>query len=134
MVNKKKSIEELEKEVAELIAESGWCEHDIFTDFNDYRALNKRYNVPVIFFNNGDISRKTDLHLAFLLYQSITNKRKKIQMEICLPSNITIVEKRTRSIISLIQSTVIIEIGKNIMFTPTRFCNEFSYFFLQLLS
>jgi hypothetical protein len=79
MVNKKKSIEELEKEVAELIAESGRCEHDIFTDFNDYRALNKRYKTPGSFFNNGDISRKTDLHSAFLLYQSITNKRKKIQ-------------------------------------------------------
>jgi len=53
-------------------------------------------------------------------------------MKFCLPMNITIVEKRTRSIIPLIQSTVIIEIRENILFTPTRFCDEFSYFFLQL--
>ncbi len=79
MVNKKKTIEELEKEVAELIAESGWCEQDIFTDFNDYRALNKRYNTPGSFFNNGDIHRKTELHSAFLLCQSIIHKRKKIR-------------------------------------------------------
>ena len=36
---KKKSIDELEKEVAELIAESGRYKQDILTDSNDYRAL-----------------------------------------------------------------------------------------------
>ena len=35
----KKSIEEMETEVAELIAKLGRCEQEIFTDFNDYFAL-----------------------------------------------------------------------------------------------
>ena len=72
----KKSTEQLEKEVAELIVESGQCEQDFFMDFNDYRALNKRSNTPGSILNNCDISQKTDLHSAFLLWQSITNKKK----------------------------------------------------------
>jgi len=76
---KKKSIEELEKEVAELIAKSGRCEEDIFTDFKDYCALNKRSNTHGSILNNRDILRKKYLHSAFLLCQSIINKRKKIQ-------------------------------------------------------
>jgi hypothetical protein len=32
---KKKSIEELEKELAELIEKSGWSQQDIQTDYND---------------------------------------------------------------------------------------------------
>ena len=76
---KKKSIEELEKEVAELIAKSGRCEEDIFTDFKDYCALNKRSNTHGSILNNRNILRMKDLHSAFLLFQSIMNKRKKIQ-------------------------------------------------------
>jgi hypothetical protein len=55
-------------------------------------------------------------------------------MEINLPTNITIVENRTRSIKPLIQCAVIIEIRENIMFTPTRFPNEFCQFHLQLFN
>ena len=36
---KKKSIEELEKELAELITKSGRCKQDILTDFNDHCVL-----------------------------------------------------------------------------------------------
>jgi hypothetical protein len=74
----KKSIEEMEKEVAELIAESGQCKQDILTDSNDYRALKKRSDTPGSFLNDHDIWRMKDLHPAFLLCQSIMNKQKKI--------------------------------------------------------
>ena len=35
-VQNKKTIEEMEEEVAELIAESGQCKQDILTDFKAY--------------------------------------------------------------------------------------------------
>jgi hypothetical protein len=43
---KKKSIEELETEVKELIANSSRSEDDIHTDYNTYRALKKRIDNP----------------------------------------------------------------------------------------
>ena len=76
---KRKSIKDLEKEVAELIAESGQCKQDILTDSNDYRALKNRSDTPGSFLNNCDIQRMKDLHSAFLLGQSIMNKQKKIK-------------------------------------------------------
>jgi hypothetical protein len=79
MVNKKKLIEELEKEVAELIAASGRCEQEIFTDFNDYCALKKRSNNLGSILNDRDIWRMKDLHPAFLLGKSIQKKQGKIQ-------------------------------------------------------
>ena len=60
MVNKKKPIEELEKEVAELIAASGRCEQEIFTDFNDYCALKKRSNNLGSILNDCNIWRMKD--------------------------------------------------------------------------
>ena len=75
----KKSIEELEKEVAELIAGSGQCKQDILTDFNDYRALKRRSATPGSFLSDCDIRRMKELKNAFLLCQSIINKQKKIQ-------------------------------------------------------
>jgi hypothetical protein len=63
---KRKSIEDLEKEVAELIAESGRCKQDILTDSNDYRALKKRPDTLGFFLNNCNIQRMKDLHSAFL--------------------------------------------------------------------
>ena len=74
----KKSIEELEKEVTELIAKSGRCEQDILTDFNDYCALKKRSNTPGSILNNCNIWQMNDLHLAFLLGNSIQNRQGKI--------------------------------------------------------
>ena len=44
--SKKKSMEELEKEVVDLIAESGQCKQDILMDSNKYRALKWRINDP----------------------------------------------------------------------------------------
>jgi hypothetical protein len=76
---KKKTIEELEKEVAELITKSGRCEQDIFTDFKAYRAVKKRINNPGTFHDNEDLQKMTDLYSAFLLCQSIIHKQKKIQ-------------------------------------------------------
>jgi uncharacterized coiled-coil DUF342 family protein len=51
----KKSIEELEKEVAELIAESGQCKQDILTDFKAYRAVKKRINNRCTNHDNEDL-------------------------------------------------------------------------------
>ena len=53
----KKLVEEMEIEVAELIAKSGWCEQDILTDFNDYSALKKSSNIPDFIINDCDIWR-----------------------------------------------------------------------------
>ncbi len=58
-------------EVAELIAKAGRCEQEILTDFNDYSALKKRYNIPGSILNDCDICWMKDLHLAFLLGMSI---------------------------------------------------------------
>jgi hypothetical protein len=69
----KKSIEEMEKEVAELIAESGRCEQDIFTDSNKYRVLKKRSDTPGSFINDHNIRQITDLQSAFLLYNNNNN-------------------------------------------------------------
>ena len=76
---KKKTIEELEMEVAELITKSGRCEQDMLTDSNDYRALKQRINNPGASHNNKDLQKMKDLHSSFLLCQSIIHKRKKIQ-------------------------------------------------------
>ena len=75
----KKLVEEMEIEVAELIAKSGRCEQEILTDFNDYCALKKRSNTPGSILNDRDIRRMKDLHPAFLLCKSIMHKQKKIQ-------------------------------------------------------
>ena len=75
---KKKTIEELEKEVAEVITKLGRCEQDILTDFKAYRAVKKRINNPGTLHDNEDVQKMPDLHSSFLLCQSITNKQKKI--------------------------------------------------------
>ena len=69
-----KSVEELEKEVAEVIAVSGRCEQEILTDFKVYCALKWRSATPGSILNYHDIRRMKDLHPAFLLCQSILNK------------------------------------------------------------
>ena len=46
---KKKLIEELEMELAELIAISGWWKQDIHTDFKPYNVLNRSLILLVIF-------------------------------------------------------------------------------------
>ena len=64
---KKKTIEELEKEMAELIAKLGQCKQYIFTDFKDYRDLKWRINDPGTHNDNDDLRKMMNLQSAFLL-------------------------------------------------------------------
>ena len=66
-------------EVAELIAKTGRCEQDIFTDSNKYRALKWRINDPGTLHDNEDLQKMKDLYPTFLQCKSIINKRNKIQ-------------------------------------------------------
>ena len=71
---KKKTVEDLEKELAELITKLGRCKQDILTDFKAYRALKCRINYPGTLHDNEDLRKLTDLQSAFLLGKSIENK------------------------------------------------------------
>lgn len=74
---KKKSIEELEAELAELIVNSGRTEQDIKTDYIDYPALqNKSKSGSPL--NDYDIWRMKDLHNAYLLGMTIRKRQEKI--------------------------------------------------------
>ena len=75
---KKKSIEELETEVKELIANSGQSKDNIHTNYNDYRALKWRIDNPDSRRYDDDIWRMKDLYNAFLLGKSIRNSQNKI--------------------------------------------------------
>jgi hypothetical protein len=75
---KKKSIEELETEVKELIANSGRSEGNIHTNCNAYRALKKRIDNPDSLHDDDDIRRMKDLHNVYLLGMSILNRQNKI--------------------------------------------------------
>jgi hypothetical protein len=48
----------MEMEVAELIAKSGKCEQDIFTDFNKYRAVKKQINNPGTLHDDEDLKKR----------------------------------------------------------------------------
>ena len=76
---KKKSINELEKELAELIEKSGRSKQDILTDCNDYRALKKRIDNNNSRHHDADIRRMKDLKDAYLLGVIIINRQKKIR-------------------------------------------------------
>ena len=71
---KKKSIEELEKELAELIDKSGQSKQDILMDFNAYRALKKRIDNSNSRKNDDDILRMKELKDAYLLGKIIINR------------------------------------------------------------
>ncbi len=75
----KKLVEEMEIEVAELIAISGQRVQQILTDFNDYCALKKRSNTLGSILNDCDIWQMKDLHPAFLLGMLTEKKQGKIQ-------------------------------------------------------
>ncbi len=75
---KKKSIEELEMELEQLIANSCQSEVDIRTDYNAYYALKKRIDNTDSCHNDDDIRRMKDLHDVYLLGVSIRNRQKKI--------------------------------------------------------
>ncbi len=71
---KKKSIEELEPELEQLIANSGRSEDDIHTNHNAYRTLKKRIDNPDSLNDDDDIRRMKDLHYSFQLGVSICNR------------------------------------------------------------
>ena len=57
----KKTIEELEMEVAELIAKSGRREQDILADFKAYRAVKWRISDYGTLHDNEDLQKIMDL-------------------------------------------------------------------------
>jgi len=71
---KKKSIEDLETELEQLIATSGQSEDDIHNDVNAYRALKWRIDNPDSR-HDEDIQRMKDLHNVFLLGMAIHNRK-----------------------------------------------------------
>jgi hypothetical protein len=75
---KKKSIEEMEMEVEELIAKSDWSKDDIHTNYNAYLALKKRIDNPNSCHDNDDIRWMKNLHNVFLLGMAIHNRNNKI--------------------------------------------------------
>jgi len=77
-IKKKKSIEELETELEQLIANSGQSKDNIHTDCNAYRALKKRIDNPDSLHDNDDIRRMKDLHNVFLMDMNIRNRQNKI--------------------------------------------------------
>jgi hypothetical protein len=74
----KKSIEELEMELEQLIVNSGRSEVDIRTDYNAYYTLKKRIDNPNSCHEDDNIQRMKDLHDVYLLGVSICNRQKKI--------------------------------------------------------
>jgi hypothetical protein len=52
---KKKSLEELKKNLAELIENSGRSKQDILLDYNKFRALKKRINNPKSLHDDIDV-------------------------------------------------------------------------------
>jgi hypothetical protein len=68
---KKKSIEELETKLEQLIANSGRSKVDIHSDYNAYYALKKRIDNPLSLHDDDDIRRMKDLHNDYLLGKTI---------------------------------------------------------------
>ena len=58
---KTKSLEELKKNFAELIENSGRSKQDILSDYNEFRALKKRINNPRSRHDDIDVQRKEQL-------------------------------------------------------------------------
>jgi hypothetical protein len=74
---KKKSIEEMETEVEELIAKSSQSKDDIHINYNAYLALKKRIDNPGSCHDDDDIWRMKYLHNVFLLGMAIHNRKNK---------------------------------------------------------
>ena len=75
---KKKSLEELEKNLAEFIENSGRSKQDILSDYNKFRALKKRINNPRSRHDDIDVQQKEQLNAAYLMGCSIINTQSKI--------------------------------------------------------
>ncbi len=85
---KKKSIEELEMELEQLIANSGQSEVDIRTNYNDYLALKKRIDNPDSRHYDDDVRRMKDLHNVYLLGLIIRKRQNKINAARKVPTAI----------------------------------------------
>jgi hypothetical protein len=75
---KKNSIEELETELEQLIANSGQSKVDIHSNYIAYCALKKRIDNPGLRRYDDDIRRMKDLHDDYLLGMTIWNRQNKI--------------------------------------------------------
>jgi hypothetical protein len=72
---KKKSIEDLETELEQLIANSVQSEDDIHTNYNAYLALKWRIDNPNSRHDDDDIHWMKDLHNVFLLGMAIRRRQ-----------------------------------------------------------
>jgi hypothetical protein len=75
---KKKSIEELETELEQIIMNFGRSKDDIHSDYIAYRALKWGIDNPDSRHYNDNIRRMKDLHNVYLLGVSIRNRQKEI--------------------------------------------------------
>jgi hypothetical protein len=75
---KKKSIEELETELEQFIANFGQIEVDIHSNYIAYCALKWRIDNPDSRHDDDDIRRMKNLHNVFLLGMAIRNRQNKI--------------------------------------------------------
>jgi hypothetical protein len=77
-IKKKKSIEEMEIELEQFIANTGRSKDDIHSNHNAYLALKKRIGNPNSCHDYDDIRRMKDLHNVYLLSKTICNRQQKI--------------------------------------------------------
>jgi hypothetical protein len=77
-IKKKKSIEEMETELEQFIANTGRSKDDIHSNHNAYLALKKRIGNPDSRHDDDDIQRMKDLHNVYLLGKTICNRQQKI--------------------------------------------------------
>jgi hypothetical protein len=77
-IKKKKSIEEMETELEQFIANTGRSEDDIHNDVNDYRALKRKIGNPNSCHDDDDIWRMKDLRNVYLLGKTICNRQQKV--------------------------------------------------------
>jgi hypothetical protein len=77
-IKKKKSINEMETELEQFIANTGRSKDDIHSDHNAYLALKKRIGNPNSRHDDDDIWRMKDLHNVYLLSKTICNRQQKI--------------------------------------------------------
>jgi hypothetical protein len=75
---KKKSIEELETELEQLITNSGRSEDNIHNDYIAYHALKRKIDNPDSHHNDDDIWWMNDLNDVILLGMAIRRKQNKI--------------------------------------------------------
>jgi hypothetical protein len=79
MCNKKKKlIKDMEMELEQFIANTGWSKDNIHSNHNAYLALKKRIGNPDSHHDDDDIRWIKDLHNVYLLGKTICNRQQKI--------------------------------------------------------